>query len=62
MGCDLHTRYQIVARVDQETGDVRTRRLEHEKGEAGTFYASLPKGVRVGIEATGCTQWLESVG
>jgi hypothetical protein len=27
------------------------RRFDHENGEANTFYRSLPKPVRVGIEA-----------
>ena len=35
------------------------RRLEHENGEARAFYASLPKPVRVGMEATGYAQWFE---
>ena len=43
----------------EETGEVVERRLEHENGEARAFYASLPKPVRVGIEATGYTQWFE---
>lgn len=59
IGCDLHTRYQVIARLDATTGEIVTRRLEHENGEARRFYASLPKGARVGIEATGCTQWFE---
>jgi transposase len=59
MGCDLHTRYQIVAWVNAETGEVMTRRLKHEGEEVQAFYAHLPKGVRVGIEATGCTAWFE---
>jgi|GEM_PF-1670000 hypothetical protein len=25
IGCDLHTRYQVVAWIDEETGEVRTR-------------------------------------
>lgn len=37
------------------------QRLEHENGEARTFYAQLPKPVRVGIEATGYTQWFEQM-
>ncbi len=36
-----------------------TRRLEHENGEARKFYAGLGEKARVGIEATGCTQWFE---
>ncbi len=59
IGCDLHTRYQEVAMLDTGTGEVVTRRLEHEKGEARAFYASLTERARVGIEATGCTQWFE---
>jgi len=59
VGCDLHTRYQQVAVLDQETGELIERRLEHESGEARAFYASLQKPVRVGIEATGHTRWFE---
>jgi len=59
VGCDLHTRYQQVAMLDQETGELVERRLEHESGEARAFYASLEGGVRVGIEATGHTRWFE---
>jgi transposase len=36
-----------------------TRRLKHEGEDVQAFYAHLPKGVRVGIEATGCTAWFE---
>jgi hypothetical protein len=53
IGCDLHTRYQQIALLDTTTGEVVTRRLEHENGEARAFYASLQGPVRVGIEATG---------
>jgi len=59
IGCDLHTRYQVVAWIDEETGEIRTRRLEHENGEARAFYASLPRGARVGIEATFPALWFE---
>ena len=59
IGCDLHSRYQVVAMVDTDDGEVATRRLEHENGEARTFYAGLAKGSLVGIEATGYTQWFE---
>ena len=33
IGCDLHTRYQQVAMLDTETGELVERRLEHESGE-----------------------------
>jgi transposase len=59
IGCDLHTRYQVVAWIDQETGEIRTRRLEHENGEARRFYASWPRGARIGIEATFPALWFE---
>ena len=41
IGCDLHTRYQQIAMLDKETGEVVEHRLEHESGETRAFYASL---------------------
>jgi len=58
IGCDLHTRYQVIAMLDTQTGEVVTRRLEHENGEAQAFYAALPPAW-IGIEATGYTPWFE---
>lgn len=59
IGCDFHSRYENVAMVDTQTGEMVERRLEHENGEAQRFYAGLPSPARVGIEATGRTQWFE---
>ncbi|MGH7969814.1 MAG: IS110 family transposase [Limisphaerales bacterium] len=59
IGCDVHSRYQVIAMLDPGTGEVMDRRLEHENGEAKAFYASLPKPSLMGIEATGYTQWFE---
>jgi len=59
IGCDFHPRYQQIAMMDTETGELVERRLEHENGEARGFYASLPKTARVGMEATGYAQWFE---
>jgi transposase len=59
VGCDLHTRYQQIAMLDQETGELIERRLEHASGEAKEFYRGLAGAVRVGIEATGHTRWFE---
>jgi transposase len=59
VGCDFHTRYQQIAMLEEETGELIERRLEHESGEARAFYAGLPGPVRVGIEATGHTRWFE---
>jgi hypothetical protein len=61
IGCDLRTRYQQIAMVDTESGELVERRLEHESGEARGFYAGLKGTVRVGIEATGHTQWFEAM-
>jgi len=61
VGCDLHTRYQQIAMLDRETGELVERRLEHESGEARSFYAGLSAPVRVGIEATGHRRWFEGM-
>ena len=60
IGCDFHTRYQQIAMAEDSTGELLVeRRLDHESGEAQVFYRSLPKPVRVGIEATGLIHWFE---
>ncbi len=59
VGCDVHTRYQQIAMLERETGELVERRLEHESGEAQAFYPALVGPVRVGIEATGPTRWFE---
>jgi transposase len=61
VGCDLHTRYQQIAMLDTETGELIERRLEQANGEARAFYASLQGPVRVGIEAMGHTRWFEGM-
>jgi len=59
IGCDLHPRYQVVAWLDFATGEICHRRLEHEKDEVRKFYGSLPRGARIGIEATLPALWFE---
>src|SRR5262245_66423887 len=59
IGCDFHSRFQQIAMVDTETGELIERRLDHNNGEAKKFYAELKKPVRVGMEATGYAQWFE---
>jgi len=59
IGCDFHTRYQQIAMLDDTTGELVERHLEHESGEAQKFYRDLSKPVRVGVEATGPLQWFE---
>src|SRR6185437_6202565 len=60
IGCDFHTRYQQIAMLDEATGEVVERRLDHLNGEAEAFYRSLPP-VRVGIEATGPIRWFQQL-
>jgi transposase len=43
--------------LDTETGQLERLTLRHEGSEVQEFYSSLPKPVRVGIEATGTMQW-----
>src|SRR5215472_16788117 len=52
VGCDLHTCYQPIAMMDQETGELVERRREHANGEAPAFYTELEAAVRVGITGT----------
>jgi transposase len=59
IGCDVHTRYQVVAWIDEETGEIRKRRLEHGGEEVRKFYAPFPRGTVVGIEATFPALWFE---
>ena len=59
IGCDLHTRYQVVAWLDQETGEICARRLEHAGEELGKFYQQFARGAVVGMEATIPALWFE---
>src|SRR5208283_498595 len=59
IGCDVHTRNQVVAWIEEETGEIRKRRLEHEGKEVREFYAQFPRGTVVGIEATFPAYWFE---
>ena len=57
IGCDLHARQQTLAMLDTATGEVVGVTLKHEGDNVREFYCSLPRPVRVGIEATGSMQW-----
>jgi transposase len=59
IGCDFHTRYQEIAWLDTDTGEIHELRLEHAGDPVHQFYAALSGPVRVGIEATGYSQWFE---
>src|ERR1022692_169616 len=57
IGCDLHARQQTLAMLDTETGEIVKMTLTHEGNNVREFYSTLPRPVRVGIEATGSMVW-----
>jgi len=60
IGCDFHPSYQQLMALDLETGEVVEKALSHErKEEVPAFYAALQGPVRVGLEASGQSQWFE---
>ena len=60
IGCDFHPSYQQIAMLDTQTGEVVEKSLTHEnKEEVRKYYAGLPGPARVGIEASGQSQWFE---
>jgi hypothetical protein len=61
IGRDFHPSFQQVVICEKETGEVMERRLVHKDGEARRFYESLSGPVVVGIEASGDTQWFETL-
>jgi transposase len=61
IGCDLHARQQTLAMLDTTTGEIVEVTLKHEGDNVREFYSSLPRPVRVGIEATGSMQWFLSL-
>ena len=60
IGCDFHPSFQVMAMLDKQTGELVERRLLHSE-EARRFYQELQGPVVVGIEASGNTQWFESL-
>jgi transposase len=59
IGCDVHTRNQVVAWIEEETGEIRKRHLDPGGEEVRKFYAQFPRGTVVGIEATFPVYWFE---
>ena len=60
IGCDFHPGYQQIAVLDLATGEMVEKALSHErKEEVRAFYAGLEGPARVGIEASGQSQWFE---
>ncbi len=50
---------QVVAWIDEPTGEIKKRRLEHGSQEVKEFYVQFPRGTVVGIEATFPAYWFE---
>ena len=63
IGCDFHPSYQQIAMLDQGTGEFTEMRLSHQAQgeEARKFYSALHGPVRVGLEASGQSQWFEQM-
>jgi len=57
VGCDFHPSWQQVAWVDTETGESGEQKLVNGNGEAERWYRQLPVPSRIGLEATGNSQW-----
>ena len=57
VGCDLHTRYQQIAMLDTETGELIERRLEHANGEPARVSRGLDAhphlALQAGVESAG---------
>jgi len=59
IGCDFHPGFQQIAILDNFTGEMREKRLQH-RTEAEQFYRGLAgQQVRVGMEACGHYPWFE---
>ena len=63
IGCDFHPGFEEICLLDTETGLRRQHRLSHALGgePVRQFYAGLPRPVRVGVEASGYSLWLEEM-
>jgi len=57
IGCDFHPSWQQIAWLDKETGESGEQKLVHAEGQAQQFYSRLPVPARIGMEATGNSQW-----
>lgn len=61
IGVDFHPHQQTACWMDGETGEIRTRNLDHSnRDEVRGFYAEMPKAV-VGIEASSRATWFEDL-
>lgn len=60
-GVDFHARVQTVYYCDTSNGEIRSCDLHHPKDDIRAFYAQLPTGVIIGIEASGYSHWFETM-
>ena len=44
IGCDFHSRFQQIATLDPQTGEVIERRLEHEQRGSGVLRRACHSG------------------
>jgi transposase len=58
IGCDFHPGFQQVAWCNTETGETGDVKLDNNSGEAEQWYRQLLVPSRIGLEATGNSQWL----
>jgi transposase len=62
IGCDFHSRFQMLAVYDEATQSRREVRLEHaDQKEVAEFYRQLPPDSLVLIESTSFTHWFLDV-
>lgn len=61
VGCDFHTRFQQIAMVETETGEMVERRLHHQGKEVEEFYIGLRGPSLVGMESTGYSIWFHEL-
>jgi transposase len=56
IGCDFHSGFQQIAIFDNQTGEIREKKLLHPE-QATVYYRSQPEPVRVGMESGAPCQW-----
>jgi len=57
IGCDFHPRFQQIAYLDEETGEVGERRLSHPEEAERSIGLWLVGRCISGLEATGNYRW-----
>jgi transposase len=61
-GVDFHSRQQLVMWCDTRDGEVHERRLDHKSlDDVRSFYARFGGEVIVGLEASGYSEWCETM-